>query len=188
MIEFPPDFKRSAGFTLIELLVLLAVVAILASLLLPASPGGLVKGATAQCTSNYRQLYILTQTASLDGLASNNPHQGFPADCGGTLAAWSNCLVSNGYVTPKVFKELLSVKGKIANSLVYNVSANNDPSTVFIATANLSSNGVADKPPYFLKGGSMVTVGGSAISVTGTNMSPITNAIIWATSPPLKVP
>ena len=58
--------SKFAAFTLIELLVVISIIAVLASLALPAITGALVKGQIAQTTSNYRQVYILTQSASLD--------------------------------------------------------------------------------------------------------------------------
>ena len=48
--------RRMAAFTLIELLVVISIIAVLASLALPAITGALVKGQITQTTSNYRQL------------------------------------------------------------------------------------------------------------------------------------
>ena len=77
------------------------------------------------------------------------------------------------------------VKGLSNNTLVYAVGASNDPSTVFIGTANITANtsgGTVDnKAPYFTKGGAFVTMGGQAISVVGTNSPQLTN-VTWITT------
>jgi prepilin-type N-terminal cleavage/methylation domain-containing protein/prepilin-type processing-associated H-X9-DG protein len=54
------------GFTLLELLVVIAVIAILAALLLPALNRGKAAAQGAQCTSNIRQLIVAWQMYSHD--------------------------------------------------------------------------------------------------------------------------
>jgi prepilin-type N-terminal cleavage/methylation domain-containing protein len=169
---------KMAAFTLIELLVVISIIAVLASLAIPAITGALVKGQITQTTSNYRQLYILTQSATLDS-QQNGGAGAFPADVtniGGQ--GWSNALVSN-YCPGAAFQNLLSVKGATTNTLIYTVGSTNDPSSVFLSCANLSSNAVGSSAPYGLKGGSFVTLSGQAVSVTGTNTLPLTNGVIW---------
>jgi prepilin-type N-terminal cleavage/methylation domain-containing protein len=174
--------SKMAAFTLIELLVVISIIAVLASLALPAITGALVKGQITQTTSNYRQLYILTQSATLDS-QQNGGAGAFPADgTNGGFAGWSNSLVSN-YATAATLSNLLSVKGSVSNSAVQTgVSSSSQPTDIFICTANLTNAtpAVLNVAPYNQKGAALVTVGGSAISVVGTNFN--TNTANFSTN------
>ena len=165
---------------MIELLVVISIISVLASLSLPAVTGALVKGQIVQTVSNYRQLCLLTQSASFDSQTSGGPGA-YPADVGNSFSNWSNALVSN-YCSSQTFKNMLTVKGASTNTTVYQVGSANDPFTVFLACANLSSNAVSSAPPYGIKGGAFVTVGGQAVSVTGTNNLALTNGMIWVSA------
>jgi prepilin-type N-terminal cleavage/methylation domain-containing protein len=179
MKKFKNISNRLSAFTLIELLVVISIIAVLASLALPAITGALVKGQITQTMSNYRQLYLATQSAEMDAASSGSTNVGFPANVGGSVAAWSNGLVP-AYLSATTMSNMMAVKGLTTSTKVYNVGSSNDPSTVFIATANLTSNSVANSAPYFLKGGAFVGMSGAAVSVNGTNTAQLTN-VPWTT-------
>ena len=167
--------SKFAAFTLIELLVVISIIAVLAALALPAITGALVKGQITQVTSNLRQLYIVTQSASLDNQTAGTTNAGFPGDCGGTTA-WQTGL-TNGYITGAGFSNLFLIQGKYTNN-VASVTAAGNPNNLFLSSPNISNNSgsaggaltfTTNALPFTTKGGSAVTVGGAAISIAGTN-------------------
>jgi prepilin-type N-terminal cleavage/methylation domain-containing protein len=176
---------KFAAFTLIELLVVISIIAVLASLALPAVTGALAKGQIAQTTSNYRQAYVLTQSASLDSQQGGG--QGaFPGDLGASnnVDGWQSALVP-AYCSLATLSNLVSVKGFSTNTLIcLDVKSSSEPSSVFLAVAGVSSLGTTNgvkydgTGPYLTKGGALVTVGGSAVSFVGTNSTVLTNGTI----------
>jgi prepilin-type N-terminal cleavage/methylation domain-containing protein len=174
---FRPDVSLSSAFTLIELLVVISIIAVLASLALPAVTGALIKGQINQTTSNYRQLYILTQSASLDNVSGGGVGA-FPGDLSNSITAWSNALVP-AYCSSNTFSSLGAVKGRGSNTLVWFVKSADEPNTIFLSTAGIAGTSnnmnLAATGPYQNKGGAFVTVGGSAITITGTNSPTLTN-------------
>lgn len=62
-----PPFSRSPrGFTLIELLIVIAIIAMLASLLMPALQTGIQKSKSAKCVNNLRQIGAAVQQYMAD--------------------------------------------------------------------------------------------------------------------------
>ena len=176
--------SKVAAFTLIELLVVISIIAVLASLALPAITGALVKGQITQTMSNYRQLYVVSQSADLDQTSAGGSNTGFPGEAK-SLATWSNTLVP-AYLSAQVFANLLSVKGSSANTTIWDGDPSSNTAGVMLTTANLkgSSNSatVENKPPYNLKGAAVVNVSGQAVSVVGTNVSNMTNNMVFGTA------
>jgi prepilin-type N-terminal cleavage/methylation domain-containing protein len=180
MKTFKKLSRRFEAFTLIELLVVITIIGILAGLILPNVQTALIKADMTKTMSNYKQLYSATQTAAMDGMSAG-ANLGFPGDIttngAPSLADWSNALVP-AYLSTNIMNSLMTVKGSQANTTVYAVGSSNDPSTVFISTANLSQSGVANVAPYFIKGAVLVTMSGQAMTITGTNFTQGNN-VIW---------
>ena len=185
MKAFKNIMRNLAAFTLIELLVVISIIAILAALALPAISGALAKAQITQAVSNYRQLYILTQSASLD-LQGAGLQGAFPGDLTNGSNSWSNALVPN-YCSSNTFQTLGTVKGQPTNTQVWPVQSSSDPSTIFLnsaglqgTTTNLTLNVAGN--PFGAAGGAVVTVGGQAISLVGTNSPYLTNGAISVTT------
>ena len=150
--------KRSSGFTLIELLVVISIIAILASLALPAITGALAKGQMTQTLSNMKQLHLATQQMALDATTSGDTNLGWPGDIGGTWSAWATNLVGGNYMTSNDFKKMITAPGVIPTALdpaapgksaiqVYQVGENSEGATVFLTSANFTNTAAGGTAP-----------------------------------------
>ena len=146
------------GFTLIELLVVISIIAVLASLAVPAVTGALVKGQLIQAVNNARQIHLATSSMANDATANSDPSIGWPGDVANMskTSDFVNILASYDYLKPgdmKVFAAAgitpyttgtvsgtsgLSPAFTAANSafLVYTVSDNDASNVIFLTSKN----------------------------------------------------
>jgi len=173
--------KLPPAFTLLELLVVIAIIGILASVALPAINTALKKGQILQTVSNYHQLYTVTESASLDNQADETTNAGFPADVGGTAATWQAALISNNYLSESTFSNFFNVQGLTNSTAVYIVSYKSSNTDVFLSTMNFSNNTyITNVSPYKAVGAALVTAGGSALLILGSNYN--TNTFQFSTN------
>jgi len=150
--------KRSFGFTLIELLVVISIIAILASLALPALTKSLVRGQMIQTLSNMKQLHLATQQMALDATTTGDTNLGWPGDIGGSWEAWATNLVGGSYMSTNDFKKMISAPGVVPTSenpgqpgksavVLYAVGENSEGETVFLSSANFTNDADGGKAP-----------------------------------------
>ena len=106
-----PLHRSLRGFTLIELLVVISIIAILASLALPAITGALSRGQMTQTLSNMKQLHLIAQTMALDATTTGDTNVGWPGDLPAkSWAGWVTNAVP-GYIKTNDMAKLLSAPG-----------------------------------------------------------------------------
>lgn len=187
------------AFTLIELLVVISIIAILASLSIPAVTGALTRGQMTQTLNNARQLHLQTQTMTIDttttGFGWSWTYEGTNP---GTLAGFCSALISNNYLTPAELRKIFTAPGVTpptgdtdfqAGNIAFKImqTKDSDPSeNVFVITKNWSSGGLGQETqPYGSKGFVLMRKGGdgsvftratdaTSSNVIGTNISGLT--------------
>jgi len=99
--------KRIRAFTLVELLVVVAIIALLLAILMPAINKAKDAAETALCASNLRQVYFATTEFAAD---NRNRGPGGGTNSRGSSVAWQNVL-NNAYFIPATGKARLQRLG-----------------------------------------------------------------------------
>jgi len=176
------------GFTLIELLVVISIIAILASLAIPAVTGALTRGQLTQTLNNARQLQVATQTMAMDSFtAGDGP--GWPGDSEGGASWQTFCtdLTNGKYLSPSDLLKIVTAPGvKVGTAFppsksglqVYTIKENSPNNAIFVSTFNWNNfqDLNPDAVPYGDKGFVIFRKGGDG-SVYQAAQAKNTNAL-----------
>jgi len=181
------------GFTLIELLVVISIIAILASLAIPAVTGALTRGQMTQTLNNARQLHLQTQTMTID---TSTTGQGwswtYNGTNPGTVTTFLDALIIDKYLTEAELRKLMTAPGVTpgqsfsVGNIAFKIfqTKDSDPSeNPFVVTKNWASvqSGLgAEVQPYGSKGFVLMRKGGDGSAFT--RPSDATNVSIFTTN------
>lgn len=185
------------GFTLIELLVVISIIAILASLAIPAVTGALTRGQMTQTLNNARQLHLQTQTMTIDSTTTGTGWQWtYDGTNVGTVPTFLQALINDKYFTDSEMRKIMTAPGVVppvtgfsAQTIAFTIFQTQDSSaseSPFVVTKNWKSIKVGadkDTQPYGNKGFVLFRKGGDGAIYTrpsdGTNTNVFTtNSII----------
>jgi prepilin-type N-terminal cleavage/methylation domain-containing protein len=161
------------AFTLIELLVVISIIAILASLAIPAVSNALVRGQMTQTLNNARQLHLATQTMSIDTTtAGDGVSWTYSNNQPLNVSGFSTALIEGKYLTGPDLRKIYAAPGVLvpdtnfqANSIAFTIFQTQESSAAdqpFVITKNWGSigQGLTTNAPYGDKGFIMFRKGG----------------------------
>lgn len=165
--------KSLRAFTLIELLVVISIIAILASLAIPAVSNALVRGQMTQTLNNARQLHLATQTMSIDTTtAGDGVTWTYSNNAPLTVSTFSTALTEGKYLTAQDLRKIYAAPGVLVNDTNFTAAniafkilqtQESTPSDQpFVITKNWESvsAGLGTNTPYADKGFIMFRKGG----------------------------
>jgi prepilin-type N-terminal cleavage/methylation domain-containing protein len=150
-------FRSLRGFTLIELLVVISIIAILASLAIPAVSNALVRGQMTQTLNNARSLTIATQTMSMDTTTAGGGTAWTMGSDGQTLTVgtFSQELMTGKYLTESDLRKMYAAPGVVVPADTTNFT----PADIAFSIMETRESSPADQPFVITKNWS---AGGSA--------------------------
>ena len=180
--------KKTSAFTLIELLIVIAIIAVLAGLAVPALTNALTRGQMTGTMNNARQLYLAGFQMATDGSTNSDPSLSWPGGAQPeitTLQQYCQTLVQNDYLKSGDLQKILTAPGANASVTsssggaggnttvnisgrsglkIYKVAEGDASNTLFAVSANyvyntaLATTGI----PYGDKGFVVMRKGGDA--------------------------